>query len=138
MSIAFADTGYWIALLDSRDNLHDRAKSLRQNLGITRIVTSEMVFAETLNAFSGRRKELKQSVVSLIECANGIQSLEVLPQTPELFQQALQLYGQRLDQAWSHTDCASFVIMQQRGIVEALAYDKHFEQAGFRALMRLA
>jgi len=26
--------------------------------------------------------------------------------------------------------------MQQAGITEALAYDKHFEQAGFKALLK--
>jgi hypothetical protein len=34
------------------------------------------------------------------------------------------------------TDCISFVVMQERGIVEALTTDHHFQQAGFRALLR--
>lgn len=34
------------------------------------------------------------------------------------------------------TDCLSFVIMQDRGIIEALTTDEHFQQAGFRALWR--
>jgi predicted nucleic acid-binding protein len=46
------------------------------------------------------------------------------------------LYQQRKDKAWSHTDCVSFKIMEENGIREALAYDKHFAQAGFTALMR--
>jgi uncharacterized protein len=54
----------------------------------------------------------------------------------ELFARSLELYEQRLDKDWSQTDCASFLIMQQYQIAEALAYDKHFEQAGFIALMR--
>lgn len=33
-------------------------------------------------------------------------------------------------------DCVSFVVMQERGIVEALAADQHFVQAGFRAVLR--
>ena len=32
--------------------------------------------------------------------------------------------------------CASFYIMQQKNIREALAYAKHIEQAGFIALLR--
>lgn len=63
-------------------------------------------------------------------------NVEVIPQTSELFHQALSLYRQRPDQAWSLTDCASFCLMQQRNILEALAHDKHFEQAGFIALLR--
>ena len=34
------------------------------------------------------------------------------------------------------TDCISFVVMEERGITDALAYDQHFVQAGFRALLR--
>ena len=34
------------------------------------------------------------------------------------------------------TDRISFVVMEERGITDALAYDQHFVQAGFRALLR--
>jgi hypothetical protein len=37
---------------------------------------------------------------------------------------------------WGLTDFISFVVMQDRGITEALAYDQHFVQAGFRAVLR--
>jgi uncharacterized protein len=52
------------------------------------------------------------------------------------FQTALKLYADRLDKAWSQTDCLSFKLMEEQNISEALAYDKHFAQAGFVALMR--
>ena len=42
----------------------------------------------------------------------------------------------RLDHSWSVVDCASFVVMRTRQIQEALAFDRHFEQAGFTALLR--
>jgi uncharacterized protein len=60
----------------------------------------------------------------------------VIPQTTIQFQEALTLYEQRPDKAWSQTDCVSFKIMEEEDIVEALAYDKHFVQAGYVALMR--
>jgi predicted nucleic acid-binding protein len=72
----------------------------------------------------------------LINQSFGNPNIEIVPQTSDLFISALELYNQRLDQAWSHTDCASFQIMHKLGIQEALAYDKHFEQAGFVALLR--
>lgn len=62
--------------------------------------------------------------------------VEIVAQTNFLFHQALKLYKHRPDQAWSHTNCASFLIMQQQNLLEALAYDKHFEQAGFIPLLR--
>ena len=42
----------------------------------------------------------------------------------------------RPDKEWSLTDCISFVLMRERSVHEALAYDHHFEQAGFVALLR--
>jgi predicted nucleic acid-binding protein len=54
----------------------------------------------------------------------------------QLREQAMQLHRQRLDKHWSLTDCVSFVVMQERGIHQALAHDHHFEQAGFEALLR--
>jgi uncharacterized protein len=40
------------------------------------------------------------------------------------------------DKSWSFTDCGSFLIMHDEGLTSALTHDRHFEQAGFRALLR--
>ena len=37
---------------------------------------------------------------------------------------------------WNVTDCASFLIMEERGITKALTHDRDFVQAGFLALLR--
>jgi predicted nucleic acid-binding protein len=129
MKTVFADTGYWIALLDPQDTLHSKAINLSITFTQVQIVTSEMVLTEILNHFSKRGNFLRYAA------ANFIESLQENPAIA-IAQQALILYKQRPDQAWSHTDCSSFCIMQQQNILEALAYDKHFEQAGFIALLR--
>jgi predicted nucleic acid-binding protein len=59
-----------------------------------------------------------------------------VPQTSLLFRAALQRYRERTDQAWSLTDCASFVVKEERGLRRVLTSDHHFEQAGFEALLR--
>jgi len=59
-----------------------------------------------------------------------------LSQTSALFREAFLLYSNRGDKAWSQTDCASFCIMRDHGITQALTHDRHFEQAGFVALLR--
>ena len=61
--------------------------------------------------------------------------VEIVPQTAAQFTAALTLYAQRPDKEWGLTDCASFLIMQERGITEALAHDDHFHQAGFIPLL---
>lgn len=136
MRNVFADTGYWIALLNPRDELHTRAKEVSISLSPLAIITSEMVLTELLNSFAARGIHLRQAASALIEQLYNDPNTTVIPQTSIQFKAALSLYSQREDKAWSHTDCSSFYIMQQTGITEALAYDKHFEQAGFKALLR--
>ncbi len=56
--------------------------------------------------------------------------------TPQLFEQAFNLYKTHEDKAWGLVDCISFVVMKQTGMTQALTFDQHFVQAGFQALMR--
>jgi hypothetical protein len=51
------------------------------------------------------------------------------------FNDAYQFYCDRNDKSWSHTDCASFCVMADEQITEALTYDQRFEQTGFNALL---
>lgn len=48
----------------------------------------------------------------------------------------LDLYGARPDKGYSLTDCISMQTMRDRGIVEVLTHDHHFEQEGFVLLLR--
>jgi uncharacterized protein len=136
MRIVFADTGYWVALLNPHDNLHEKAIHLSKTIQPAHIVTTEMVLTEVLNDFSDRGDYYRKVAITLIRSLYKHPNTTIVPQTSIQFQEALSLYEQRPDKEWSQTDCLSFKIMQAQGITEALAYDKHFEQAGFRALMR--
>ncbi len=60
----------------------------------------------------------------------------ILEPEGSLYDAGIELYRTRSDKDWSLTDCISFVVMEQRGIVDALTGDHHFEQAGFRALLK--
>ena len=136
MKVVFADTSYWIALVNPRDSLSEKAQQLTQKLISSKVVTSEIVFGELLNTFSRHNSLLKEASISLIDRAYESPNIAVISQDTELFKAALNLYRKRLDQAWSYVDCSSFVIMKQKKILEALTYDRHFEQAGFIALLR--
>jgi hypothetical protein len=59
-----------------------------------------------------------------------------LASSKDLYHQALRLYRERPDKDWGLTDCISLIVMQAREIAEALTGDVHFQQAGFRALLR--
>jgi len=132
----FADTGYWLALLVPTDELHTKATAISVSLGQTRIVTSQSVLVEFLNQLAGYGAPFRQAAVNAIEAITNSANITVVEQTGKQFQSALLLYRTRLDKNWSLTDCASFLIMRHYRIKEALAFDKHFEQAGFVALLR--
>ncbi len=61
--------------------------------------------------------------------------VEVVYVDEGLHQSAFEFLRKRLDKTWSLCDAVSFLLMQQRGIAEALTTDHHFEQAGFVRLL---
>ncbi|HKV11617.1 MAG TPA: PIN domain-containing protein [Thermoanaerobaculia bacterium] len=132
----FADTGYLVALVNPRDELHRRAQELSALVDSARLVTTEMVLTEVLNHFSKSGERLRRAAVALIVELRDDSETSIVPQSSFQFQEALTLYGTRSDKDWSHTDCASFQAMKREGITDALTHDRHFEQAGFRALLR--
>ena len=135
MRTVFADANYWIGLFNPKDELHTAAVSVSRELLKTRLVTSEMVLVEALNGL-GKFPALRAKVVAAVDAIMADPNTEVVPQTSILFRDALAFFRQHQDKEWGLTDCASFVIMRKRGIAEALTFDRHFEQAGFRALLR--
>ena len=70
MRVVFADTGYWVALLNPRDELHNKATELSKSLNPVHIVTSEMVLTEVLNDFFKRSDYSRQVATKLIDSIN--------------------------------------------------------------------
>jgi predicted nucleic acid-binding protein len=132
----FADTGYWIALLNPRDDLHQEAVAQSQRLGTTRFITTESVLTELLNEFAKRGAVLRAAAVRLVNELQTHPRTSVFAQSHRRFQQAVDLYAERPDKNWNLTDCSSFCLMRERKMNAALTHDKHFEQAGFVALLR--
>jgi len=130
----FADTGYWAALLNPKDQLHAKAGEVSSALGKFRILTTEMVLDELLAALS--KVPLRLYAIRGVEAIRSNPNVEVVPQTSLQFESAFDNYRSISDKEWSLADCASFVLMRERGLTEALAHDHHFEQAGFIALLR--
>lgn len=136
MKSVFADTGYWIALLNERDSLHHRARQLATTLIDVKIVTSEWVLVEVLNGVSSGGPRLRSSATDAVHRLLAIDGTVIHGTVAGSFQSALALYRERPDKDWSLTDCTSFLIMEQFAIKSALTADHHFEQAGFDALLK--
>ncbi len=135
MRRVFADTSYWIALVNPRDQIHAKAVSVTQQISPVRILTSEMVLAEVLNSFSDGGP-LRHAVGGMVQKLSSNWDVVIVPQTSEQFETALRRYKQAADKSWSLTDCASFQVMEAEQIQAALTHDQHFAQAGFETLLR--
>lgn len=94
-----------------------------------------MVLTEFLNGFSDYGSLLRQTAAKAVGSLRQSKVL-IIPQTQELFELAFQLYRNTADKSWSLTDCSRFLLMKQERLTAALTYDRHFTQAGFRALLR--
>ena len=99
-------------------------------------MTTQMVLAEALKFMAGLGEPRRRFAAELVQRLQTDTNLEVVSQSDSQFRAALDQYASRSDQTWSLTDCASFMVMEERGLSEALAYDRDFEQAGFIALLR--
>ena len=53
MSEVFADTQYWIAIINPHDQWHQRAVTVSQSLGTVQFVTTDDMLVEVLNFFAG-------------------------------------------------------------------------------------
>lgn len=137
MKMVFADASYWIALFNPRDRLHDKAIAVAKILGnTTRIVTSQIVLLEFLNHYASFGSHFRQGAVKVVRNLQQNSQIEIVALTSDQFETALALYARRPDKSWGLSDCISFQIMQSQGIIDALAYDEHFAQAGFIPLLR--
>ena len=134
--LVFADTSYWMARLNPRDELHRKAIALSESLLNTRIVTSEMVLVELLNSFSEGGSWVRKAAAEAVEALRRSAAVTIEAQSSGQFSRGLESFKQASDKQWSLTDCVSFQIMEREGIQSALTYDRHFVQAGYEALLR--
>ena len=131
MQSRFVDTSHLIAVFDPNDALHASAVQFLKDRN--HLVTSGLVLTEFLNTFSNGFRR----VAAAVEVAKWLAHprILVIDLDRTLLEDAVAFYASRPDKAWSLTDCASFLIMQDLGIRQALTADHHFVQAGFEALL---
>ena len=131
----FLDTSYFLALTHTGDRHHQRATTVRDqvNQNQSQQVTTEFVlmeFGDSLASLGGRHW-----VVPIIDRLYRHPRVEIISASSQLFRMGRDLFSGRPDQEWGLTDCTSFCVMEDRGITCALTADRHFSQAGYRALL---
>ncbi len=131
-NIYFLDTSYILALEIKNEADH---KQVLQNWVILAqskpvLVTTTYIFDEIVTFFNSRNLHHKA-----VEVGNRLLSspdIELVEINTTLFNQGWQYFQKYQDKSYSLTDCLSFIVMEERGIITALTLDHHFIQAGFQ------
>jgi predicted nucleic acid-binding protein len=134
MNTIFADTFYFLALLNPSDQAHERAVAFTSNNDV-RMLTTEWVLTELADGLARSLRGRSEFLATLADLQTDADAT-IVTCDHALMAEGVHLYGQRPDKKWSLTDCISFVVMTRAGITEALTADHHFEQAGFVALLK--
>jgi predicted nucleic acid-binding protein len=126
------DTSCLVCCFDADEYRHADAVRL-YDVSAFRL-THNYVIAEFVALTQARRLPREQSLAFAAELLIDSQ-IEVVWIDEPLHRTAMQLLQAQRDKQYSLCDAVSIVLMQQRGIIDALSTDRHFEQAGFRRLL---
>jgi len=133
----FIDTSGWLCFFDDNQTQHSFTRSFVGHhlfQGGTFSTTSG-VFDELIPLLTSRMRASRPQVLDCIITARRLPRLEIVHITPDLHRRAFELLLSRPDKEWSWVDAASFVVMQERAMPQALTTDHHFDQAGFVRLL---
>jgi uncharacterized protein len=98
-------------------------------------LTHSYVIAEYVALANARRLPRASALEFVVDLLDN-PAIETVWVDEALHRAAIDLLTVRQDKTYSLCDAVSFVLMAQRGMVEALTTDRHFEQEGFVRLLR--
>ena len=132
----FIDTSGFYSILVRRDHMHVHAAEFMAQAARDRhrLVTTDYVLDESVTLLKARGHA--RLIAPLFESIDASAAIRIEWTTPERFKETRSFCLRHSDKAWSFTDCLSFVVMQAHGLPAALTSDVHFEQAGFRVLLK--
>jgi predicted nucleic acid-binding protein len=135
MNEVFCDTSYFVALLDPRDDLHDKAATREREFRGTSLCTTSAVCVETLNYFSRYQPLIRVAAGRLVMEIQQHPQFAIVYVSSALLQSGAQLYQTRKDSSYSGTDCISMCVMRDRDVKNVLTSDKHFAHEEFTVLL---
>ena len=132
MKTALLDTGYLLALEIADDQNHAIAVQHWRELrtAVPALVVTSFVFDEVVTFLNSRGHHGK--AVELGGRLLGSPSVQFVHVDEGLFREGWDYFARHADKRYSLTDSISFVLMNRLGLRDALAFDKHFTQAGFQ------
>ena len=134
MKTVFADTFYFVALLNRSDQHHKEVAAAASQLH-GHLITTEWVLMELADALAETRN--RRLVGPFIRDLSNDPNVQIVSVSSEMFQRGLQLYDERQDKGWTLTDCISFIVMHDVGVTEALTGDPSFRAGGIYRIICL-
>ncbi len=131
----FVDTSGLYALVEKKDAHHAAARGVVEKMlrAGRRLVVTDYIVAEAVNLANARSgTRVATRVLDLIDQSAGIR---VEWMGPLRFDTTKACFRKHADHEYSFTDCASFVVMRELRLSQALTTDSHFQAAGFEALL---
>jgi predicted nucleic acid-binding protein len=135
----FIDTAGWANLINPNEDFHSLATKIYAGAiqqGV-RLITTNYVIAELVAVLTSPIRVPKPTIIAAVAGLKSSSKIQIVHIDQAQDDEAWDLLSRRPDKLWSLVDCASFVVMQELGITEALTTDHHFEQAGFIRLLKL-
>ena len=140
MNDLFVDTSGWAALADQSQPEHSLATQIYQEVQNSRhrrkFITTNYIITELVSLLISRVRYPHKLIVEYVTKLEASSYVEIIHIDRDLHSRSLGLFSARPKKLWSLVDCSSFVVMQERGITEALTTDQHFEQASFVRLLK--
>ena len=121
----FVDTGAWFAAAVPSDPDHLAASQWLTG-NTEPLLTTDYVVDETLTLLRTRGE--RRRALLLGEAFFGARLAEVYRLTEADISSAWEVFRRFNDKEWSFTDCTSKVVIEQRNIRQAFAFDQHFRQ----------
>jgi predicted nucleic acid-binding protein len=132
---AFVDTSFIVARCNRRDQYHQRACAFDFAIAhADEVWTTNAVLLEAAAALA--EPTSRQLAIRFWDQFHGAEPrCRTVEASMQNLVAAMDLYRSRTDKSWSLTDCFSFQVMKRERLEMALSADRHFEQAGFRAVL---
>lgn len=127
------DSSGLLCFLDPRERHHAEARTYLH--AADRRLTHNLVIAEFV-ALGTTRGLSRRAILNFAQGLPDSKLIDFVFVHDELHEMALDLLNRRLDKTWSLCDAVSFILMKDWEIEDALTTDHHFEQAGFRRLLK--
>ena len=136
MKLIFVDSNGWIALNNKRDQLHGLAVEINKKYleKGSNYLTTNFVLDESYTGLLTKVGHF--AAVDFGERIRKSKIVKIIHITEEIEEKAWATFKKFKDKDFSFTDCTSFIVMKEWKLTTAFTNDHHFEQMGFKILLK--